>query len=48
MTGATDHLYKEVAFVAYHFHWPLDVILDLDHPTRRRFVGEISSLNQGS
>ena len=48
MTNAADQLYGEVAFVAYHFHWPLDVILDLDHPTRRRFVGEISSLNQGS
>ena len=48
MTNAADQLYHEVAFVAYHFHWPLDAILDLDHPTRRRFVGEISSLNQGS
>ncbi|HEY1278388.1 MAG TPA: DUF6760 family protein [Acidimicrobiales bacterium] len=48
MTNAVDQLYHEVAFVAYHFHWPLDVIVDLDHLTRRRFVGEISRLNQGS
>ncbi len=48
MTNAADQLYQEVAFVAYHFHWPLDAILDLDHPRRRRFVGEISRLNQGS
>ncbi len=32
--------------MAYHFHWSLDEILDLDHPTRRRFVDEIASINQ--
>jgi hypothetical protein len=31
--------------VAYHFHWPLDDLLDLDHPTRQRFVQEISTIN---
>ena len=44
VTGATDHLYKEVAFVAFYFHWPLDQILDLEHLTRRRFVREIKRL----
>ena len=48
MTNAADRLYQEVAFVAYHFHWSLDAILDLDHQTRTRFVGEIVRLNQGS
>jgi hypothetical protein len=38
-------LYREVAFVAYHFHWALDDILDLEHPQRRRFVAEIARLN---
>ncbi len=39
-------LYEEVAFVAYHFHWPLETILDLEHPERRRWVEEISAINQ--
>ena len=32
MTYATDRLYEEVAYVAYHFHWSFDEILDLEHP----------------
>lgn len=46
LTYAADRLYEEVAYVAYHFHWPLDDLLDLDHPTRRRFVREISDINE--
>ncbi|GGP17270.1 hypothetical protein LDL08_41950 [Nonomuraea glycinis] len=44
MTYATDRLYGEVAYVAYHFHWGLDDILDLEHADRRRFVAEINAL----
>ncbi|WUH92736.1 hypothetical protein OG900_23250 [Streptomyces sp. NBC_00433] len=46
MTYATDHLYEDVAYVAYHFHWPLDAILDLEHAERRRYVAQIARLNQ--
>lgn len=46
MTYAPDRLYEEVAYVAYHFHWPLDDILDLEHPVRRRFVDEIGRINR--
>ena len=45
MTYATDRLYEEVAYVAYHFHWSRDEILDLEHPERQRFVAEIGALN---
>ena len=45
MTYATDRLYEEVAYVAYHFHWSLDEILDLEHAERQRFVREIGALN---
>jgi len=31
--------------VAYHFHWPLGEILDLEHPLRRAFVGQIEEMN---
>ena len=46
LTYATDRLYEEVAYVAYHFHWSMNELLDLDHPTRRRFVDEIASINR--
>ncbi|HWE57032.1 MAG TPA: DUF6760 family protein [Acidimicrobiales bacterium] len=46
MTYATDRLYEEVAYVAYHFHWSLDEILDMEHPLRQRFVAEIAKINQ--
>lgn len=46
MTYATERLYEEVAYIAYHFHWSLDEILDLEHPLRQRFVSEIAKINQ--
>ncbi|MGA5822668.1 DUF6760 family protein [Streptomyces rubellomurinus] len=45
MTYATERLYEEVAYVAYHFHWPLDSILDLEHPERLRYLAQIGRLN---
>jgi hypothetical protein len=46
VTYAPDRLYEEVAYVAYHFHWRLDDILDLEHPVRHRFVDEIGRINR--
>ena len=43
---ATDRLFEEVAYVAYHFHWPMDTILDMEHPLRLRFVEEIGRINK--
>ncbi len=45
MTYAADRLYEEVAYVAYHFHWRLDDILELEHAERRRYVAEIGKIN---
>ena len=39
-------LYEEVAFVAYHFHWPIETILGLEHEDRRRWVKEITAINE--
>jgi hypothetical protein len=41
-----DRLVDEVAFVAYHFHWPLRDVLALEHGDRRRWVEAISSINE--
>ena len=46
MTYAADKLYTEVAYVAYHFHWAFEDLLDMEHPLRRRFVSEIGRINQ--
>ncbi|MDQ1007775.1 hypothetical protein QFZ82_002260 [Streptomyces sp. V4I23] len=46
MTYATEQLYGEVAYIAYHFHWPLEAILELEHPERRRYVDQIARLNR--
>jgi hypothetical protein len=48
LTASADALFAEASFIAYHFHWPLDEILELEHPLRQRFVREISMLNQRS
>jgi hypothetical protein len=45
VTYAPDRIYEEVAYVAYHFHWALDDILDLQHPQRLRYVREIANIN---
>jgi hypothetical protein len=45
VTYATERLYEEVAYVAYHFHWSNDDILDLEHAQRLRYVQEIASIN---
>ena len=46
MTYDLDRLHEEISYVAYHFHWALDDILDLEHPTRSRYVEEIARINQ--
>ena len=46
MTQDSDRLFEEIAYIAYHFHWSLDDILDLEHPVRRRFVEEIGRINR--
>lgn len=32
--------------MAYYLHWPLDDILDLEHPARVRVIDEIGSIHQ--
>jgi hypothetical protein len=45
MTGPSPHeLLEETARLAYHFKWPLDSILDLEHRDRRQFLADAESL----
>ncbi len=41
-----EELYKEVAFVAYYFHWSYESVMQMDHQTRRRFCAEISEIHK--
>ena len=40
-----DRLYEEVAYLAYHFHWSREDILQLDHRERARWAGQIARVN---
>lgn len=46
MTVAADQIYEEVSYLAYHLHWSLDELLDLEHPLRQRFVAEVGAINR--
>jgi hypothetical protein len=41
----TDALWQEIAYLAYHLHWPLEELLDLEHMDRVRMVRAVVSLN---
>lgn len=42
----SEQLFEEVAYVAYHFHWPYTELMNLDHLERRRWIQEIAKINQ--
>ena len=44
MRPSPDGLLGETARLAYHLHWPLDTILDLEHADRRRFLAHVDRL----
>ena len=40
-----DKLSGEVAYIAYHFHWGIDDVLDMEHQERHMWIKEISEIN---
>lgn len=42
----SEALSEEVAYIAYHFHWPREEILELEHWERHKWVREISKINK--
>lgn len=42
----TDALWQEIAFLAYHLHWSMDDLLDLEHMDRVRMVRAVVNLNE--
>jgi hypothetical protein len=41
----SDRLFEEVAYIAYHFGWPYDQIMGLEHRERQRWVAEVAQIN---
>jgi hypothetical protein len=41
-----EQLYEEVAYLAYHVHWPHAQLMTLDHLERRRWVSEVAKINE--
>ena len=46
MVYSLERLYEELAYLAYHLHWPQDQLLTMEHPDRLRWVEEVSRINQ--
>ena len=41
-----EQIAQEVAYIAYHFHWSKDEILEMSHRERNAWVKEVSRINQ--
>jgi hypothetical protein len=41
-----DRLFQEVAYIAFHFHWPPAQILSMEHRDRQRWLAEIARINE--
>jgi hypothetical protein len=45
MQYPAEALWQEIVYLAYHLHWPLDDLLDLEHADRARLVRGVVALN---
>ena len=39
-----SQLRQEVAVLAFHFHWPYETIMEMEHQERRMWVREIAAM----
>lgn len=39
-------LWSEIAYLAYHLHWDLDSLLDLEHGDRARLIELVAGMNE--
>lgn len=40
-----DALWEEIAYLAYHLHWDLESLLNLEHADRTRLIQSVADLN---
>ena len=41
-----NRMFEEVAYISYHFHWPYDQIMAMEHRERQLWVTEIAKINK--
>lgn len=41
-----DALWQEIAYLAYHLHWSIGDLLDLEHLDRVRMVRAVATMNE--
>ncbi|MBV9096712.1 MAG: hypothetical protein JO079_01520 [Frankiaceae bacterium] len=41
----TEAIWQEIAYLAYHLHWDLEKLLDLEHSDRVRMVRAVAAMN---
>jgi len=41
-----EQLYQELAYIAYHFHWSVEEILDMEHAERHIWLRQIARINR--
>ncbi len=46
MRYPTEALWQEIAYLAYHLHWPLNELLDMEHMDRVRMVRAVVAFNE--
>ena len=46
MSYPTQRLREEVAYLAYHFHWSYDQVMQMDHLERQQWVEEVAKINR--
>ena len=45
-TYPRERIYEEIAFIAYHFHWSYETLMNMEHAERRKWCEEISKINK--
>jgi hypothetical protein len=43
---SSDALWEEITYLAYHLHWDVDTLLDLEHGDRTRLIRSVAQLNE--
>ena len=46
MSYPLENIFKEVAFLAYHFHWSRETMLDVTHKERHQWVRKMLGINE--
>lgn len=41
-----ERLREEVAYIAYHFHWQPEAIMDMEHRERQEWAEQIAMINR--